>query len=53
MEDLFRQVGIDAASYFPFHQEVDPEKPISGWLTHLIPPTRLVYKFSEHTKGST
>lgn len=46
-DELFRQAGIDALSYTPFYQEVDPGKPFTSLLRHVIPPTRLVYQFTK------
>jgi SAM-dependent methyltransferase len=47
VDDLFRQVQIDAPNHSPFHQEVDPERPFTALLRYLIPPTRLVYQFAK------
>ena len=46
VEQLFREAGIAPVRYFPFHQEVDPDKPVTALLRHVIPPTRLVYRFA-------
>jgi SAM-dependent methyltransferase len=47
VDNLFRQAQIDRVSYSPFHQEVDPERPFTTLLRHVIPPTRLVYQFTK------
>jgi SAM-dependent methyltransferase len=44
---LLRQAEIGSADYFPFHQEVDPQRPATELLRYLVPPTRLVYRFAK------
>lgn len=45
-DNLLRSAGIASFEYFPFHQELDPEKAASGPLAGILPPTRHIYRFS-------
>jgi SAM-dependent methyltransferase len=45
-DNLLRSAGIHSFEYFPFHQELAPEKGTSGLLAGILPPTRHIYRFS-------
>jgi SAM-dependent methyltransferase len=47
VDELFRGVAIEPVRYAPFYQEIDPDRPVTTMLRHLIPPTRLVYQFTK------
>lgn len=52
VDDLFRQAEIDSVTYSPFHQEVNPDRPFTTLLRRVIPPTRLVYRFTKRQRTS-
>lgn len=50
-ESLLREAGITKYEFFPFHQEFDSKSLASGVLKRLIPPTRLMFRFSATDEG--
>jgi SAM-dependent methyltransferase len=42
---LLAAAGIDRHERFPFHQELSEGH--GGWLGHLLPPTRWIYRFTD------
>jgi SAM-dependent methyltransferase len=45
-ENLLHEARIANFEYFSFFQEFDQDKRASGFLSRIIPPTRLIYRFS-------
>ena len=49
---LLRSVGISSFEYFPFHQEFDTVDGKRRLLSHALPATRLLYRFSGARQGA-
>ncbi len=50
-EILLKNAGIKNWDYYPFHQEIPPEKK-RGFLKKIIPPTRLLYRVENNENSS-